>query len=200
MTYTHQQVGVAKQGNRTILNIVKSILDDSGLLLKYQEFAAVYYIYIQNRTWSSRLKKTSYKEQFRKEPDVSGFKVFRSIAYVHNFTEPDNQHKLLSTAQKGIFVGFGGSGYRVQDLINKKIVVFRYVKVIKNKFGSDWLKELAVASLSIRNLESNRLVITNNNTSELLSNIIIILYLFNKANLSYTDNGLSALNIAKIKK
>ena len=44
-------------------------------------------------------------------------------------------------------MGFGGSGYRVWDLINKKIVVSRHIKVIENEFGSDWLKELAVASL-----------------------------------------------------
>jgi hypothetical protein len=43
----------------------------------------------------------------------------------------------LPTAWKGIFVGFGGLGYRVWDLINKKIIVFRHVKVKENKFGSD---------------------------------------------------------------
>ena len=113
MTYTHQQIGVAERGNRMILNAVRSILDDSGLPLEYWEFAAAYHIYIWNRTWSPRLEKTPYEEWFRKEPDVSGFKVFGSVAYVHNSTEPDTQHKLLPTAWKGIFVGFGGSGYRV---------------------------------------------------------------------------------------
>jgi hypothetical protein len=49
-------------------------------------------------------------------------------------------------AWKGIFVGFGGLGYRVWDLINKKVVVSRHVKVKENEFGSDWLKELALAS------------------------------------------------------
>jgi hypothetical protein len=98
MTYTHQQVAVAERGNRTILNTVRSILDDSGLLLKYWEFAAAYYIYIWNRTWSFILKKTPYKEWFSREPNVSDFKVFGSVAYVHNPTKPDNQNKLLPTA------------------------------------------------------------------------------------------------------
>jgi transposase InsO family protein len=60
--YTHQQITIAKQGNRTILNTVKSILNDSRLLLKYWEFATAYYIYIWNRTWSLILEKTPYKE------------------------------------------------------------------------------------------------------------------------------------------
>ena len=80
------------------MNAVRSILDDSELLLEYWEFAAAYHIYVSNRTWSFTLEKTSYKEWFKKEPDVSGFKVFGSIAYVHNLTEPNNQYKLLSTA------------------------------------------------------------------------------------------------------
>jgi hypothetical protein len=136
-TYTHQQVGVAERSNQTILNAVRSIFDDSRLLLEYWEFAAAYHIYTWNRTWSPTLEKTSYEEWFKREPHVLDFKVFDSVAYVHNPTEPDDQHKLLPTAWKGIFVRFGGLGYKVWDLINKKIIVSRHVKVKENEFGSD---------------------------------------------------------------
>jgi hypothetical protein len=92
-------------------------------------------------------------------------------------------------------VGFGGSGYKVWDLINKKIVVSRHVKVKENEFGSDQLKELALASSLAQGLKPAE---ADNNTSELLGNTIIVSHLANRANLNYTGNGLSAPNIATI--
>ena len=94
-------------------------------------------------------------------------------------------------------MGFGGSGYRVWDPINKKIVVSRHVKVVESEFGSDWLKELAVASSPARNLEPNRPVIANN-TSELLDDTIIVSHPLDRANPSRTGDGLSAPNTARI--
>jgi hypothetical protein len=91
-------------------------------------------------------------------------------------------------------VGFGGLGYKVWDLINKKIVVSRHVKVKENEFGSDWLKELALASSLARGLEPAEA----DNTSELLGDTIIISHPANRANPNYTGNGLSALSIARI--
>jgi hypothetical protein len=69
------------------------------------------------------------------------------------------------------------------------------VKIKENKFGSDWLKELALASLPAQGLEPAE---ADNNTSELLGNTIIVSHPANKANLNYTGNSLSALNIARI--
>jgi hypothetical protein len=91
-------------------------------------------------------------------------------------------------------VGFGGLGYKVWDFINKKIVVSKHVKVKENEYGSDWLKKLTLASLPAQRLEPAEA----DNTSELLSDTIIVSHLANKANPNYTDNSLSALNIARI--
>jgi hypothetical protein len=68
------------------------------------------------------------------------------------------------------------------------------VKIKENEFGSDWLKELALASLSAQGLEPAEA----NNTSELLGDTIIVSHLADKANLNRTGNGLSVLNTARI--
>jgi hypothetical protein len=95
-------------------------------------------------------------------------------------------------------VGFGGSGYRVWDPINKKVVVSRHVKVKENEYGSDWLKELALASSPARGLEPAEPAEADNNTSELLGDTIIVSHPADRANPNHTSNGLSAPNIARI--
>jgi hypothetical protein len=72
------------------------------------------------------------------------------------------------------------------------------VKVKENEYGSDWLKELVLASSPARGLKPAELAKADNNTSELLGDTIIVSHPADKANLNYTSNGLSALNIARI--
>jgi hypothetical protein len=55
-----------------------------------------------------------------------------------------------------------------------------------------------LASSPAQGLEPAEPAEADNNTSELLSNTIIVSHLTNKANPNYTGNGLSALNIARI--
>jgi hypothetical protein len=72
------------------------------------------------------------------------------------------------------------------------------VKIKENEYGSDWLKELALASLPARGLEPAKPAEADNNTSELLGDTIIVSHLADRANPNHTGNGLSALNIARI--
>ena len=90
---------------------MRATLEDSKLPMEFWEFAAAYYVYVANLTWSPRLNRTPYEEWFGKKPDVSKLKAFGSIAWVTIPTEPEQQHKLLGRAWKGIFVGYEGSGY-----------------------------------------------------------------------------------------
>jgi hypothetical protein len=94
-TYTHEQIGKNERSNRTILNTVRSILYDSQLPEKYWEFAASFWVYTSNRTWSKSLGHTPYEEWFEKQPDLSELRIFGSICYVYNSTESSSQHKLL---------------------------------------------------------------------------------------------------------
>jgi hypothetical protein len=69
------------------------------------------------------------------------------------------------------------------------------VKVKENKFDSDWLKELALASSPAQGLEPAK---ADNNTTELLGDTIIVSHPADKANPNHTGNGLSAPSIARI--
>jgi hypothetical protein len=69
------------------------------------------------------------------------------------------------------------------------------VKVKENEYGSDWLKELALASSPAQGLEPAE---ADNNTSELLGDTIIVSHPADRANPNHTGNGLSAPNIARI--
>ena len=117
---------------------------DSGLLLKFQEDVASFSVFTANRTQSPQLKKTLYKAQHKRKPEITTQKVFGSIAYVYIPKERSDYHKLLSKAQKGIFLRYGRSRYRVQDLINKKLVISNYTVIKENEFGSNYLKELRI--------------------------------------------------------
>jgi hypothetical protein len=68
------------------------------------------------------------------------------------------------------------------------------VKVKENEYGSDWLKELALASSPARGLEPAEA----DNTSELLGDTIIVSHPADRASPNHTGNGLSAPNIARI--
>ena len=70
------------------------------------------------------------------------------------------------------------------------------MKVKENEYGSDWLKELALASLPIRYLQPSQQA--DDNTSELLSDTIIVSHPANRVNPSHTDGGLSAPNMVRI--
>ena len=144
-TYTHEQIGKNERSNRTILNAVRSILYDSQLPEEYWEFAASFWVYTSNRTWSKSLGHTPYKEWFEKQPDLSELRIFGSICYVYNSTKSSSQYKLLPRAWKGIFVGYRGSGYRIWDPVSKKLTVSNHVKVIESERASDWLKELSLS-------------------------------------------------------
>jgi hypothetical protein len=72
------------------------------------------------------------------------------------------------------------------------------VKVKENKYGSDWLKELALASSPAQGLEPAKPAEADNNTSELLGDTIIVSHPADRANPNHTGNGLSAPNIARI--
>ena len=117
---------------------------DSGLLLKFQEDVASFSVFTANRTQSPQLKKTLYEAWHKRKPEITTWKVFGSIAYVYIPKERSDYYKLLPKAQKGIFLRYSRSSYRVQDLINKKLVISNHTVIKENEFSSNYLKELRI--------------------------------------------------------
>lgn len=137
-SYSPQQNGVAERKNRTILNMVRSMLKSKKMPKDFWAEAVQCAIYVQNRCPHAKLDDLTPQEAWSgHEPTVSHFKVFGSVAYAH---VPDKlRTKLEDKSRRYIFIGYDEKtkGYRLLDPISKKIVVSRDVLV--NEASSwDW--------------------------------------------------------------
>nr|KAJ0205942.1 hypothetical protein LSAT_V11C500253930 [Lactuca sativa] len=102
--YTPQQNGVAERKNRTLKEMVNSMLSYSGLSEGFWGEAMLIACYILNRTPNKRSKNTPYELWCKKVPNLSYLKVWGCRAVVR-LTEP----KRKTLGERGIdciFIGY----------------------------------------------------------------------------------------------
>ncbi|GAU49517.1 hypothetical protein TSUD_300440 [Trifolium subterraneum] len=122
--YTPQQNGVSKRKNRTLLNMVRSMIAGKGVPKRFWPEAVVWATYVINRSPTLSVKDVTPEEAWSgTKPSVSHFKIFGCIGYVHI---PEAQRKKLDP--KGIkFVHLGVSeeskAYKLYDPLQKKIII-----------------------------------------------------------------------------
>lgn len=138
-SYTPQQSGVAERMNRTIMEKVRCLLDESGLEEKFWAEAVATSVYIINRTPSSAIDFNIPEELWLgRTPGYDHLRRFGTVVYVHI-----NQGKLKPRALKGVFIGYpsGVKDYKVWLIEEKKCVISRnavfredqlYRHVVKN--------------------------------------------------------------------
>ena len=128
--YSPQQNGVAERKNRTVLDMVRSMLKSKNMSKEFWAEAVECAVYVQNRCPHKKLGDQTPQEAWSgQKPTVSHFKVFGSVAYAH---VPDQRRtKLEDKSQKYILIGYDEKtkGYRLFDPINKKVIVSRDVRV-----------------------------------------------------------------------
>ncbi|KAJ3692026.1 hypothetical protein LUZ60_012376 [Juncus effusus] len=110
--YSPQQNGVAERKNRTILDMVQSMLKSKGEITPQE-------------AWSGQ------------KPTVSHFKVFGSVAYAH---VPDQRRtKLDDKSKKFVLIGYDEKtkAYKLFDPIGRKVMVSRDVHVNEER-AWDW--------------------------------------------------------------
>lgn len=101
-TYTPQQNGVAERMNRSIMEKVRCLLNES---------AAAIASYLINRSPASAIDHNIPEELWlNRKPGYKHLRRFGAVAYVHL-----DQGKLKPRALKGIFIGYptGTKGYKV---------------------------------------------------------------------------------------
>jgi len=129
--YSPQQLGLAERANRTIFEMTRCLLKQSGL--SKQLWAETTAVYIINRLPSEGLNGASpYYQLFSKEAKLNHLRIFGCTAYVH--THDRQRRKLDDKAWKGILVGYDPHNrrcYRVLDLDNR--IVKRTVHVTFNE-------------------------------------------------------------------
>jgi len=110
-TYTPQQNGVSERMNKTIMDIVRSMLAETGMSQEFWAEATSTAVYLINRTPNSFIGFKLPEEVWTgTKPDLSHLRRFGCSAYVHV-----TQDKTSPRAVKGVFMGYpcGIKGYRV---------------------------------------------------------------------------------------
>jgi transposase InsO family protein len=136
--YTPQQNGVSERKNRTLLNIVRSMLTCKNVPKKFWPEALKWATYVLNRSPTVSVKNITPEESWSGiKPSVHHFRVFGCLAYAHI---PDNHRKKLdSKSIKCVHLGLSeeSKAYKLYDPIEKKIIISRDV-VFDELHGWDW--------------------------------------------------------------
>jgi len=136
VSYNPHQNGIAERMNRTLVEMARTMLQNSNLGKRYWGEAISTACYIRNRCPTKAIRnQTPYESIYKNKPDVSHFLEFgkKVLYYIPN----EKRTKFDSKCGNGIFMGYGDNfkGYRIYDLDNKKLIRCTYqdVKEIWNE-------------------------------------------------------------------
>ncbi|GJS78909.1 retrovirus-related pol polyprotein from transposon TNT 1-94 [Tanacetum coccineum] len=122
--YSPQQNGVVERKNRTILNMVRSMLKSKKMPKEFWAEAVDCTVYLLNRCPSKSLaNKTPQEAWNRIKPTVSHLRIFGSIVYVH--VPSQRRSKLDDRSKKHMFVSYDkqSKGYKLYNPVTRKVVV-----------------------------------------------------------------------------
>ena len=136
--YTPQQNGVAERKNRTVMNLVRSMLAEKKIPKTFWPEALHWSIYVLNRSPTAAIPDMTPEEVWTgMRPSVEHFRVFGCIAHAHI---PDARRtKLENKSRCCVLLGVSeeSKGYRLYDPISKTIVVSRDV-IFKEEKHWNW--------------------------------------------------------------
>lgn len=122
----------AERVNRTFLEPVRTMLEQSGLSGRYWEYALEYAVYIANRTPHSALNMSPIEKLTGKKPNLRYARPFGCAAFGY---ESKPKSKVRSRAVPGLMMGCTDHGiYTVELLSNGKIVKSVHVKFDEASF------------------------------------------------------------------
>jgi len=133
--YSPESNGVAERYNRTIMEMVRSMLHHPGYPLELWGEAVLAASYLSNRLPSRALDgKTPFEAWFGYKPDVTHLRRWGCVAYAHI---PEQLRKKLDVkAHRGIFVGYDNPNgtYRIFDPATNKIICTKDWIISENEF------------------------------------------------------------------
>ena len=147
--FTPQQNGVAERKNRTIMNMVRSMLSEKHVPKFLWAEAVNWAVHILNRSPTLAVKDKTPEEVWSDiKPAVHYFKVFGCVAHVHI---PDAKRKKLDPKSfQCVMLGVSdeSKAYRLFDPTTKRIVISKDVIFEENECW-DWEKSLENQKSSI---------------------------------------------------
>ncbi|KAH9313426.1 hypothetical protein KI387_044060 [Taxus chinensis] len=133
-THTPQKNGIVERRNRTIMEMVRCMIDDSGLTKTFWVEATRTAVYLLNRVPTVALEGVTPQEAWsNQKPSISHLRVFRCKASMH--IPKKNRNKLDMKDKKLIFIGYSEEalGYRLWDPKAKKVYTSRDVEFFEKK-------------------------------------------------------------------
>ena len=115
--------GVLERRNRTLLDMVQSMMSQSDLPISFWGYALETVAFLLNRIPSKSVKKTPYKIWTRKPPSLSFLKIWGCKAYMkHQIFE-----KLALKSDKCLFLGYPKEtkGYYFYNSSKNKVFIAR---------------------------------------------------------------------------
>ena len=118
---TPQCNGVSERRNRTLLDMVQSVMSVTNLPLSFWGYALETATFTLNRAKSKSVETTPYELWFSKKPKLSFLKVWGCVAYVKMF----HLDKLKPKSEKCVFIGYPKEtvGYTIYHRSEGKIFV-----------------------------------------------------------------------------
>ena len=135
--YTPQQNGLAERKNRTLVDMVNSMLLSSKLPFNLWGEALLSVCHIHNRIPSKITKTSPYELWNGRKPNLSYIRVWGCLAF---YRVPDPKRtKLGPQAMKSVFVRYAenSKAYRLLDLESNVIMESRDVQFLENKTRDD---------------------------------------------------------------
>lgn len=124
--YTPQHNGVAERKNRTIMNMMRSMLRAKGMPNSFWAEAVSCSVYLLNRSPTRSVSDITPVEAWSGyKPNVKHLKVFGSVAYAH--VPAQTRTKLDNRGVKTICVGYKRGGYKLYNPVTNKVIVSRDV-------------------------------------------------------------------------
>jgi len=124
--YTPQHNGVTERKNRTIRDMARSMLKAKGMPNYFRAEVVTCAVYLINRSPTRSVPNTTPIEVWSGfKPNVQHLKVFGSITYAH--VPKAARSKLDDKAEKTIFIGYKHGGYKLYNLMTKKVIISRDV-------------------------------------------------------------------------
>lgn len=136
--YTPQQNGVAERKSRTILNMVRCVLEEKKMPTSFWLEAVRWTCHILNRSPTSAVKNKTPEECWSGiKPNVDYFRVFGCVGNVH--VPNAKRLKLDARSQKCVMIGYSeeSKGYKMFNPMTKKVIISGDV-VFEEEKSWDW--------------------------------------------------------------
>ncbi|KAK1629066.1 hypothetical protein QYE76_003381 [Lolium multiflorum] len=150
---TPQRNGVSERRNRTLLDMVRSMMSLTDLPLSFWSYALETAAFTLNRAPSKSVETTPYELWFNKKPKLSFLKVWGCEAYVKKL-QPD---KLEPKAEKCVFIGYPKEtiGYTFYHKSEGKIFVAKNGTFLEKEFLT---KEVTGRKVELDEIDESSLV------------------------------------------